>query len=347
MDYQYKVIVSNRTVYKEFEIAAGVENVKLGTTSSCEFRLNPETFFSEIEIEFTACSDEWNIDCADQLYFSKGDMRKLYSMEISHGDIIAVCYSNTGNEAFELRFMIDFEAKVPNYNWYIDLPGQIEISSEPGAAILLKSQFEKNMWLVIQKKGTCYYLDAIKSAFGVLRNGQRIEESVELHDCDFFSVDEYQFYFKEGKIYFDQAGLQVKNIPVHEIRHRVNGLKYPLFNRNTRIKKQLPDDKIEILDAPEIPKKPENNIVMNLMPSITMLGLVVVFRGIMNTSGSSGSYVILSVCSMALGVVTTILGFLSGNKKYKKDCEERITKYNSYIDKIYTQEICILSCSFK
>ena len=36
---------------------------------------------------------------------------------------------------------------------------------------------------------------------------------------------------------------------------------------------------------------------------------------------------------MALGVVTTILGFLSGNKKYKKDCEERITKYNSYIDK--------------
>lgn len=72
---------------------------------------------------------------------------------------------------------------------------------------------------------------------------------------------------------------------------------------------------------------------MNLMPSITMIGLVVVFRGIMNTSGSSGSYVILSVCSMALGVVTTILGFLSGNKKYKKDCEERITKYNSYIDK--------------
>ena len=38
MDYQYKIIVSNRTVYKEFEIAAGIENVRLGTTSSCEFR---------------------------------------------------------------------------------------------------------------------------------------------------------------------------------------------------------------------------------------------------------------------------------------------------------------------
>ena len=333
MDYQYKIIVSNRTVYKEFEIAAGVENVRLGTTSSCEFRLNPETFFSEIEIEFSVHSNKWNMDCADQLYFSRGDMRKIYSMEINHGDMISVCYSNTGNEAFEMRFMIDFEAKVPNYNWYIELPERIEISSEPGAAVVLRSQFEKNIQLVIQKRGKSYFLQKVQSAFGVLRNGQQIEQSVELHDCDFFSVDEYQFYFKEGKIYFDQTGLRINKIPVHEIRHCVNELEYPLFNRNTRIIKQLPDDKIEILDAPEIPKKPENNIVMNLMPSITMIGLVVVFRGIMNTSGSSGSYVILSVCSMALGVVTTILGFLSGNKKYKKDCEERITKYNSYIDK--------------
>ena len=77
-----------------------------------------------------------------------------------------------------------------------------------------------------------------------MRNGQQIEQSVELHDCDFFSVDEYQFYFKEGKIYFDQTGLRINKIPVHEIRHCVNELEYPLFNRNTRIIKQLPDDKI-------------------------------------------------------------------------------------------------------
>lgn len=168
MDYQYKIIVSNRTVYKEFEIAAGVENVRLGTTSSCEFRLNPETFFSEIEIEFSVHSNKWNMDCADQLYFSRGDMRKIYSMEINHGDMISVCYSNTGNEAFEMRFMIDFEAKVPNYNWYIELPERIEISSEPGAAVVLKSQFEKNIQLVIQKRGKSYFLQKVQSAFGVL-----------------------------------------------------------------------------------------------------------------------------------------------------------------------------------
>ena len=45
MEYQYKVIISNRTVYKEFEIQPDMDRVKLGTGLSCEFRLNPETFF--------------------------------------------------------------------------------------------------------------------------------------------------------------------------------------------------------------------------------------------------------------------------------------------------------------
>lgn len=52
MEYQYKLIVSNQTFYKEFEIPADLERVKLGTTSNCEFRLNPDFFFEEIEIGF-------------------------------------------------------------------------------------------------------------------------------------------------------------------------------------------------------------------------------------------------------------------------------------------------------
>lgn len=47
MEYQYKVIISNRTVYKEFEIQPDMDRVKLGTGSSCEFRLNPEAFLPE------------------------------------------------------------------------------------------------------------------------------------------------------------------------------------------------------------------------------------------------------------------------------------------------------------
>lgn len=40
MELQYKLIVSNRSVYKEFEITAEMQEIILGTTSACEFRLN-------------------------------------------------------------------------------------------------------------------------------------------------------------------------------------------------------------------------------------------------------------------------------------------------------------------
>ena len=153
MDYQYKVIVSNRAVYKEFEIPTDMEGVRLGTTSSCEFRLNPDSFFGDIEIEFAEQKNMWNMDCSDNVYFSRGDMRKLFSTEIKHGDVITVCYANTGNEAFELRFMIDFEARVPNYNWYIDLEEtqKITIGDQTGSNIELESDFGKNTLVLIEK----------------------------------------------------------------------------------------------------------------------------------------------------------------------------------------------------
>lgn len=50
MDFQYKLIVGNQTFYKEFEIPAELERVKLGSTSNCEFRLNSDFFFEDIEI---------------------------------------------------------------------------------------------------------------------------------------------------------------------------------------------------------------------------------------------------------------------------------------------------------
>lgn len=70
---------------------------------------------------------------------------------------------------------------------------------------------------------------------------------------------------------------------------------------------------------------------MTLMPTVAMLALMIVVRGVMNTSG--GSYIIFSICSMGLGIVTSILGFVSGRKQYKRECAERIRKYTNYIEK--------------
>lgn len=333
MDYQYKVIVSNRSIYKEFEIPADMARIRLGTTSSCEFRLNSDAFFDSIEMEFEKKNSQWEIVSTDTTYISRGDMRKLLSTELTHGDILSVRYAASGDEAFEIRFMIDFEAKVPDYNWFVDISAinSIEVSTEIGADISVQSQFLKNGKIRLAREGKTFFIEEITSDFGIYVNGQQFSGKTKLSDCDFFSIAEFSFYFKGGKVYFDKNNVKINNLNVEVINNENNTLQYPLYNRSTRVRRKFSDEKIEILDAPEIPAKPENNIVLSLLPAVSMLILTIVFRGIMSTS--TGTYVIMSVCSMSIGLITSILSFMSGHKKYKKECEDRTTKYTAYIEK--------------
>lgn len=152
MDFQYKLIVSNQTFYKEFEIPAELERVKLGSTSNCEFRLNSELFFEDIEISLQK-KDGWNILCSDNLYISRGDARKLLFSELSHDDVVNICYVNSGEFAFQVRFLIDFEAEIPIYDWYIkmDEVPHITISDTRGSEIELESEYGKGTAVYIEK----------------------------------------------------------------------------------------------------------------------------------------------------------------------------------------------------
>ena len=113
MDYQYKVIISNRTVYKEFEIPTDMEGVRLGTTSFCEFRLNPESFFGDIEIEFTELDNELNL--------AKEKLRKAEFLKILY---LAILELNSLPTNFVSKTSIEFgiffnKEKTNDYKNYI------------------------------------------------------------------------------------------------------------------------------------------------------------------------------------------------------------------------------------
>lgn len=219
MDYQYKIVISNRTLYKEIEILPEMERVKIGTTYSCEYRLDPDMFFGNIELELEKENQKWQISCNDSVYLSKGDMRKLLSAELSHGDVLYLRYAETGDVAFELRFMIDFEAKTPFYNWKINLSDKENwiISDEQRADIKLLSAFSNNTAIQIFKEKNGYILEELRSEFGVYRNGKKIEKKTEIMDNDFVSVADFSFYYKAGYIYFDNSNAQLQDITVGEV----------------------------------------------------------------------------------------------------------------------------------
>jgi len=333
MENQYKVIVINKKLYKEFEITEEMNYVKLGTTISCEFRLNPDSFFTAIELELEKKESVWTINCSDELYISRKDMRKLMSAQIEHGDTLSLHYAASGDEVFEIRFMVNFESKVPNFNWRVDLSGRdvLLISDGQNADIQLDRVYGYDTGLLINRTEAGYMVEELHSKFGVYKNGQRIDKKSELKEHDFISVVDFCFYFKEDCIYFDKESIVLNGVKAEEVQAVTSSLNYPVFNRSTRLINKIPEEKIDILIPSAMPKKPEDNLAMTLLPALAMLVLTVVVRGFMSNTANS-SFIIFSVCSMSMGIMTSVAAYARTRNKYKREVQERIRQYTAYID---------------
>lgn len=333
MEYQYKVVVSNRNVYKEFEITQDMQVVRLGTTSGCEFRLNQDVFFNKIELELEKKGEEWTMSCSDSVYISRGDMRKLLSTELKHGDVLSLRYGQLGEEAFELRFMINFDAQVPFFNWYVEMGDKQEftIGDSNHCDIQICNHFHQGNELRLTRIASGWQLEEVMSQYGIYLNGKKVEKRATVTDHDFIAIVGALCYYKEGRIYYDRRGVENTSLTEYQVEYSESNYEYPLFNRTTREKEQIKEEPITILDPPTQPEKPKQNIIMNLIPALSMLALTVVVRGSMS-GGSSSSFVIFSACSMSIGILTTIAGFISSKREYARDCEERIRKYRNYIE---------------
>lgn len=253
-------------------------------------------------------------------------------VELRHGDIVTLHYSESGNELFQLRFSIDFDYKTPFYNWYIDLRNTsgVNIGDAENNNLVILNPLEKNVSISVVEENGSYIIRNKHSIYGVYINGKAVNDYQILSDYEFISLAGVSFYFKDAILFFDINDVRVNGIEVNMVQKK-NKFLYPKFIRNTRRKKKTIEGNIKILDPRQKPTKPELNIVTSLMPSIAMFALVVVLRGFMSTTG--GTYVLFSICSMGLGLITTIVSLIQSQKKYKKDIKERTDTYNSYIEK--------------
>jgi S-DNA-T family DNA segregation ATPase FtsK/SpoIIIE len=85
MENKYKIIISNKNLYKEFELPTDRREIKVGTNVGCDFRFHRDLFFEQIEIIFVKNVEAWSLICSDNLYVSVGDSRKLMTIPLKHG----------------------------------------------------------------------------------------------------------------------------------------------------------------------------------------------------------------------------------------------------------------------
>lgn len=328
----YKVIISGRNIYKEIELSADANGLRFGTGKECDERIHRSLLQYPIELTFSFFEGKWSVRCSDKYYISDDEVVKLAFRELSHGDRLSVKYFDSELEAFCLEFVHDFEITSKDYDRVIDLGGvdRITIGAQPHYNLTLYSEYAGGESIELIRQGASFRLNIISTVYGVTHNGTAAANGELLEDGDFFSVCDFSFYIRKNRLRTQvRSDLRINGLGNGDIKHIEN---YPKFNRNTRIKNVINEEKIEILDPPAKPQKPKENLLTRLLPSLGML----VAAGVMAAMGSP-TMIIFSGISGAMAIVTAIISMKQRNKEYEQSSTERIEKYNAYIDNKKTE----------
>lgn len=320
---RYKIVLSNNNLYREIELSPDMHQIKVGTGVECDFRLHKNLFFGQIELIFSKNKDGWTVVCSDNIYITVGDVRKLATKQLVHGDVLEVRYQESDNTVLTMEFLLDFDNGKRKYERTIDVSGcsNFAIGTSLNCNIVVKSNYVKNDYIEFTKQQNGELTVRIQNTtYGLYHNGQKISSNAKIADGDFFSVSDYFFYYKSGHLWTEiRSDLVINGL---NFTDKPTANNYPQFSRNTRIHSVIDEEKIEILDPPAKPQKPKNNIVSRLLPS-----LVMVVAGLAMAMISP-----FMLISSGIGVITAIIGLVQGKKDFRSDSEERISKYNAYIE---------------
>lgn len=328
MNKRHKIILSNNHIYKEIELTQDTQQLKIGTGVDCEIRLRKDLFFGQIEILLVRTDATWTVYCSDNLYLTVGDVRKFVTKKLSHGDALEVKYQETNNFVFSLDFLIDFDDGKRKYERCVHVAeaSVINIGCAKTNNIVLGSAFVKGDQVKLAKKGDGYVLDIQKTTYGVYLNGRKAHSNDTLNSGDFLSVSDFFFYYKDGNLWTEiRSDLEVRSLTYTDCPNQGT---YPKFNRNTRIKPVVCDEKIEILDPPPVPQKPKENVLQQLLPSLGML----LAAGVMVILYNSPTMLIMSGITGGISIITAIMTLRNNRKEYNEGVADRLQKYNAYID---------------
>ncbi len=324
---RYKITLSSNTVYKEIELVPDAQQVKVGTGIDCDIRLRKELFFGQFELLFVKNGSDWSVHCSDNLYLTVGDIRKLMTKNLVHGDVLEIKYQESDNLVFTMDFLIDFDDGKKKYERIIDISGasSLTIGSSASCDIVIGGEYIKDDAIDLNKNTEGFTVDIKNTTYGVYINGKKASSNDVIKDGDFLFISDYFFYLKGNKIWTQIREDLVVNSLNYIDRPEQNS--YPKFNRNTRVQTIVNKDDIEVLDPPAKPQKPKNNLLIRLLPSIGML----IVSGA--TAFFGGAMIIMSAVSGVMAIVTSVITLQQSKKDYKKGSEERVEKYNAYVAK--------------
>lgn len=154
-----------------------------------------------------------------------------------------------------------------------------------------------------------------------------------LENGDFIHWENLAFLFMHQTLLCAGDASEINGLPYADASEQTGHLIYPQVCRTSRAHDLPPTEDIEILDPPAVMDPQKRNIFVSILPSILMAALIVLLRGSM----SGGSMILFSVCSMATGIIGTVITYFETTKRYKKEKQRREETYRAYIEECKTK----------
>ena len=197
MEYGYILKLSSKNLYKEIQLSPAETHMKIGMDVDCDVRLYKEDFFEKFDLSFSKIAGGWRVTCSDNVYIYAGDVRKLVTKELRHGDVFHVRYQNADMEVFRAEFLFDFDNEAKSYDCAVDISqvGAITIGGRVGCDICLNSKYTQKDAITLTRIGQTLHLRVESTDYGVYKNGNRISGEAEIRKRDFFSMGEFSFYY--------------------------------------------------------------------------------------------------------------------------------------------------------
>lgn len=335
MNGEYKVVLSNGNYYRELPLRKE-EKIHIGNTDGSDVFVDVERASQPFNIfVYKNSNNEWQLDCDEHVFISAEGALKQFTRALTHGDDFKIKYLDSGMEILRFSFVIDFESENQNYRRVLKLDKHskkaIVVGGNESNEIYIADELMHDSEFKLFWQSEALYVDEIRCRYGLYLNGNIVTNRMEIKDYDFLTVLGYSFYYYQGVIRTtDRENVKINGITDYVEIVSDGNKKYPMFYRNTRVIRQLEEDKINLLVPPTEINKPETDILKNLLPALGTLALTIVLRGVI---GGGGVFVIFSICTMGIGIATTIASFIGNKKSYKKDKKNREEKYTRYIER--------------
>ena len=333
----YILTIYNNNIFKEVDVSPATPLLRVGTLQDCDVRLKRELFAMPLCVTLRLDQDDWHVFCDDSLYICPRNGENCTEIALRHGDIITIHLEDDQSVLFSLSFSYDFTVHALDFDSIVDIRNfnNLTIGNVSYAQINLESEYIGFEYITLTREHSGFYtLDPTHAPNSATRNGIRLFEKTAIQEYDFIGIADYSFYFKNQVLYtVMRDDLRIIGIPSQPLRAETPAFSYPKLNRSPRMIYKFEKNPIEILNPPEKPAKPHDNIIMQFAPALLMITVVVVTRSGMIQGLGTGNLalMIFSLASMAVGILTSIFSLIHNRKRYKSDLAAWNADYTAYI----------------